>query len=88
MTDLSSVKHKLTRVFRDVFDDDNIEIFDAMTAADIDEWDSVTHITLVLAVEKEFGVRLNAAEVGKLDNVGAMIKLLARRSREAIASER
>jgi acyl carrier protein len=51
-----------------------------MTAADIDEWDSVTHITLVLAVEKEFGVRLNAAEVGKLDNVGAMIGLLARRS--------
>jgi acyl carrier protein len=80
MTGLSSVKHKLNRVFRDVFDDDNIEIFDAMTAADIDEWDSVTHITLVLAVEKEFGVRLNAAEVGKLDNVGAMIKLLARRS--------
>jgi acyl carrier protein len=80
MTDLSSVKHKLNRVFRDVFDDDDIEIFDAMTAADIDEWDSVTHITLVLAVEKEFGVRLNAAEVGKLDNVGAMIGVLARRS--------
>lgn len=80
MTDFSSVKQKLNRVFRDVFDDDNIEIFDAMTAGDIDEWDSVTHITLVLAVEKEFGVRLNAAEVGKLDNVGAMIELLARRS--------
>jgi acyl carrier protein len=80
MTDLTGVKHKLNQVFRDVFNDDNIEIFDAMTAADIDEWDSVTHITLVLAVEKEFGVRLNAAEVGKLDNVGAMIKLLARRS--------
>lgn len=80
MTDFSSVKQKLNRVFRDVFDDDNIEIFDAMTAGDIDEWDSVTHITLVLAVEKEFGVHLNAAEVGKLDNVGAMIELLARRS--------
>ena len=80
MTALSSVRQKLNRVFRDVFDDDTIEIFDAMTAADIDEWDSVTHITLVLAVEKEFGVRLNAAEVGKLDNVGAMIELLARRS--------
>jgi acyl carrier protein len=74
------VKQKLNGVFRDVFDDDDIEIFDAMTAADIDEWDSVTHITLVLAVEKEFGLRLNAAEVGKLDNVGAMIELLARRS--------
>jgi acyl carrier protein len=80
MTALSSVRQKLNHVFRDVFDDDTIEIFDAMTAADIDEWDSVTHITLVLAVEKEFGVRLNAAEVGKLDNVGAMIELLARRS--------
>jgi acyl carrier protein len=80
MTALSSVKQKLNRVFRDVFDDDNIEIFDAMTAGDIDEWDSVTHITLVLAIEKEFGLRLNAAEVGKLDNVGAMIELLARRS--------
>jgi acyl carrier protein len=80
MTALSSVKQKLNRVFRDVFDDDNIEIFDAMTAGDIDEWDSVTHITLVLAVEKEFGLRLNAAEVGKLDSVGAMIELLARRS--------
>jgi acyl carrier protein len=80
MTALSSVRQKLNHVFRDVFHDDTIEIFDAMTAADIDEWDSVTHITLVLAVEKEFGVRLNAAEVGKLDNVGAMIELLARRS--------
>jgi acyl carrier protein len=81
MTALSSVRQKLNHVFRDVFDDDTIEIFDAMTAADIDEWDSVTHITLVLAVEKEFGVRLNAAEVGKLDNVGAMIELLALQSR-------
>ena len=80
MTALSSVRQKLNRVFRDVFDDDTIEIFDAMTAADIDEWDSVTHITLVLAVEKEFGIRLNAAEVGKLDNVGVMIELLVRRS--------
>ena len=80
MTALSSVRQKLNRVFRDVFDDDTIEIFDAMTAADIDEWDSVTHITLVLAVEKEFGIRLNAVEVGKLDNVGVMIELLVRRS--------
>lgn len=80
MTALSSVRQKLNRVFRDVVDDDTIEIFDAMTAADIDEWDSVTHITLVLAVEKEFGIRLNAVEVGKLDNVGVMIELLVRRS--------
>jgi acyl carrier protein len=88
MTDFSGVKYKLNRVFRDVFDDDDLEIFDAMTAADIDEWDSVTHITLVLAVEKEFGVRLNAAEVGRLNNVGEMIELLVRRSMKQLNDKR
>ena len=71
---------RLNEVFRDVFDDDTIEIFPDMTAKDIDEWDSLKHITLVLAVEKAFNVRLKAAEVGKLANVGEMIELLERRA--------
>ena len=72
----SDVRARLTRVFRETFDDDRIEIFDAMTADDLDDWDSVTHITLVLGVEKEFKIRLSAAQVGALVNVGAMIGLL------------
>lgn len=67
---------RLNRVFQEVFDDDEIEITDGTTAADIDEWDSLMHITLVVAIEKEFGIRLNAAEVGKLENVGAMLRLI------------
>jgi HAD superfamily phosphatase (TIGR01681 family) len=74
------VRGRLNQVFREVFDEDDLEIFDAMSAADLEEWDSLSHITLVLAVEKEFRVRLNAAEVGKLDNVGQMIDLLAHRA--------
>jgi acyl carrier protein len=74
------VRGRLNQVFREVFDEDDLQIFDAMSAADLEEWDSLSHITLVLAVEKEFRVRLNAAEVGKLDNVGQMIDLLARRA--------
>ena len=70
------IRDRLSRVFRDVFEDDTIEIFDEMTADDIDEWDSLMHVTLVVASEKEFGVRLNAAEVGKLKNVGAFISVL------------
>jgi acyl carrier protein len=80
MSDPSAVKQRLNRVFCDVFDDGGIEIFDTMTAADLEEWDSLSHITLVLAVEKEFGLRLNAAEVGQLANVGEMIQLLLKRA--------
>jgi len=74
------IKNKLNIIFQDVFDDDSIEIYDDMTAKDIDEWDSLMHITLVLSIEKEFSVELNAAEVGNLSNVGAMIDLLLNRT--------
>jgi acyl carrier protein len=80
MMSRDEINSRLQNVFRDVFDDDSIDIFDAMTAADLTEWDSLSHITLVLAVEKEFSVRLNAAEVGRLANVGEMIDLLTKRA--------
>ncbi len=78
--DRDDAKGRLTTVFREVFEDDGIVISDGTTAADIDGWDSVTHILLVVATEKEFGVRLSAAEVGKLQNVGKMLDLLAQRA--------
>jgi len=80
MTVQDDITARLTEVFRDVFDDDELTVFPAMTAKDVDEWDSLMHITLVLAVEKEFAVKLNAAEVGKLENVGQMVELLARKA--------
>lgn len=80
MTAQDDIMARLTEVFRDVFDDDELTVFPAMTAKDVDEWDSLMHITLVLAVEKEFAVKLNAAEVGKLENVGQMVELLARKA--------
>lgn len=80
MIDRNPVRSRLNKIFREVFDDDSIEIKEDMTAEDIDEWDSLSHITLVLSVEKEFGIRLNAAEVGGLANVGQMIDLLVQRA--------
>ena len=76
----SGIRKRLQGVFREVFNDDGIDIFDEMTAKDIDEWDSLMHIVLVVAVEKEFGLRLNAAEVGNLENVGAMLTILEARA--------
>ena len=73
MTDITS---RLTTVFREVFDEDSIALTPQMTADDIDEWDSLSHIRLVLTVEKEFGVKFSAAEIGALKNVGDFISLI------------
>jgi acyl carrier protein len=78
--DRDVLRHRLQQVFREVFDDETIIIEEGTTAEDVDEWDSLTHITLIVAAEKEFGLRLNAAEVGKLANVGALLDILAVRS--------
>lgn len=72
----SKIYETLTAVFRDVFDDDDIVLTPALTAADIDEWDSLQHIRLVLSVEKKFNVKFTAAEVGSLKNVGEFVALV------------
>jgi acyl carrier protein len=70
---------RLNHLFRDVFDDDNICVTGDTTAADIDGWDSLAHITLILGVEREFRIKMSAAEVGSLKNVGQMIDLIVAR---------
>ena len=71
------ITEKLTEVFRDVFDDDSITLSDATNAGDIEGWDSLTHITLLAAVEDEFDVSFDMKAVHSLKNVGEMIDLIA-----------
>lgn len=78
--DRTTVVTRLTEVFRDVFDDSEIELTNEMTTSDIDEWDSLAHITLIVAIETEFEIQFNTAEVGNLENVGEMIDILAERA--------
>jgi acyl carrier protein len=74
------IRERLQTVFREVFDDAKLKIDDTMTAADIEGWDSLNHITLVLAVEKAFQIRLHLAEVARLEDVGAFVRLIAERA--------
>ncbi len=67
---------KLTDVFRDVFADDSLVLSRKTTAMDIDGWDSLVHITLMLSVQRAFRVRLSASEASQLHNVGALIDML------------
>ncbi len=67
---------RLTDVFRDAFDDDDITLTRDTTAADIEGWDSLMHVTLMLRVEGAFGGRMTSGEVTGLKNVGQLLDLL------------
>jgi acyl carrier protein len=67
---------ELTSVFQMVFDDDDITLKRSTTATDIDGWDSLSHITLLMAVEDHFDVEFGRAEIVDLADVGALIDLI------------
>ena len=67
---------RLDTVFQDVFDDESIHVTDATTADDIEDWDSFEHINLVIAVEKEFGIKFSMGQTNKLKNVGEMVDII------------
>lgn len=75
----ADIYEKLNDVFREVFDDDDITVNDATTAADIEDWDSLEHINLVVAVEKKFGVKFNMGEVNDFQNVGEMVDTIIKK---------
>lgn len=75
--DRASIFEKLTEVFQDVFDDDSIALTDDTTAADIEDWDSLTHITPLATVEEEFGMKFSMKAVQGMKNVGEMVDLIA-----------
>ena len=63
---------QLNSVFCRVFDDNDIKITPETTANDIDGWDSLSHVNLVVAIEKHFGVKFRSSEIMKWKNVGQM----------------
>ena len=74
------IYERLNEVFQDVFDDDDITVSAATTADDIEDWDSLMHITLISAVENEFGMRFTMGEVSTMKNVGEMVGPIAART--------
>ena len=80
--DREKITEKLTEVFRDVFDNEDITITDSTTADDIEEWDSLEHISLISAVEKTFKMRFTMKEVSGMKNVGEMINILCERAKK------
>lgn len=78
---MEEIFERLNGVFREVFDDDSIEVNPNTTADDIEDWDSLNHITLIDAVESEFGVKFTMGEVSGMKNVGEMAEIIQKRAK-------
>jgi acyl carrier protein len=72
----SKNQSKLYSIFAKVFDNPNLKIEPHMTANDVDGWDSMSHLQLIVSVEKEFGIKITGAEVMRLKNVGDLLGLV------------
>ena len=67
---------RLDEVFQDVFDNEEIHVSDETTAEDIEDWDSLEQINLVVAIQDEFKVKFNIDEVNAMKNVGEMVDFI------------
>ena len=82
----SDVLAEVNQIFRTVLDNDSIQLSYETTAKDVENWDSLNHIELVVAIEKHFNIKFNFAELQKFKNVGQMCdNIVARLNRSASA---
>lgn len=70
------VANRLTPIFRNVFNNDSLQITDELTANDVSNWDSLSHMLLIEEVETAFSVKFKLKELNKMKNVGDMIKMI------------
>lgn len=78
--DESGIYARLTEIFRDFFDDESISATPALAANDVDGWDSLAHIRLILTIEKAFNVKFSTSEIGKMEKVGDLVTIIRART--------
>jgi len=74
------IHQRLTSVFRDVFDDGSLTLRPDLTADEVENWDSLTHIDMITAVEHEFAIRFTTGDVSSMKNVGDLIALIQKKT--------
>ena len=72
----NEIIEKLTAVFHEVFNDNNIVLRDDMTANDVENWDSLTHMLMITKVEEVFGIKIKLKELNSLKNVGDILECI------------
>ena len=69
--------NKLTKKFQSTFNDDSLLLTEELTANDVDNWDSLTHMILISGIEQEFQIKFKLKELNKMKNVGALIEIIS-----------
>ena len=78
-----AVWDRLRRVIVEFFEDDELELSEKTVASDVEDWDSLTNVELMIEIEREFGIRFRTGEMAELDSVGALARLIQRRVDES-----
>jgi acyl carrier protein len=73
---------RLIEIMRDIFDENDLEYDDSLTADDVEGWDSLSHVRFLIAVEKEFKFRFTSGEIDGLKNVGEALDIIVKRGTE------
>jgi len=74
--DRTAVINKLTGIFRKVFEDNSLVLTDEMTANDVEQWVSLTHMLLITEIETDFAITLKLKDLNKMHTVGDMINII------------
>jgi acyl carrier protein len=82
MMDKNDITEQLNVLFAETLDDNSISLNDATTASDVEGWDSLTHIQLVVSIERKFGIRFTSREIQSWNNVGEMVKCINNKVKE------
>lgn len=75
-----SIYKKLSPIFCDIFDDDNLTLTENMSAKDVDTWDSLTHIRLIVAIENYFNINFTSSEVAAFNKVDDLVLAIAKKA--------
>ena len=73
------IRHRITEILADIVDDETLELDDDTTADDVEEWDSLNHVKLIVAIEQAFHVRFDVDEITMPQNVGELVDMVARK---------
>ena len=72
----SEILSRITPIFQDILEDDELELTDDLTAADVEAWDSLSNVRLIVAVEQDLGIKFNMAAISDIENVGELIEII------------
>lgn len=74
------IYNTLNTIFREILDDDTISLTENTTADDIEDWDSLSHVSIVVSIEKKLGVKFTSLEIISWKNIGDMVKSITQRT--------